>query len=317
MKRSIKHFPKQTQEELECLLGLIRHYVKEPDIVILYGSYARGTYVLWDERIEFGIHTSYQSDYDILVVVSALNTRITEHILRHKVLDAYNNQFQSRRHAIPRFVVENIKSLNDNLERSHYFFTDIVKEGIMLYNSKKLKLAKPRCLDYREIKEIAEQEFHSYYPSAVNMLKGIKQFFLESDDYMNTAFLLHQVAEKFYCAILLVSTNYRPKNHKLEELQAMVKCFSRDLLFVFPMDTELARSSYELLCRAYIEARYNSNYTADREQLVYLVSRLDFLREVTYHVCQEKLSFYESLITDNSHKIYPEADEKGLRAAED
>ncbi len=39
-------------------------------MVILFGSYARGNYVLWDTNIEFGVHTSYQSDYDILLVVT-------------------------------------------------------------------------------------------------------------------------------------------------------------------------------------------------------------------------------------------------------
>lgn len=48
------------------------------DMIILYGSYARGGYVLWDERVEFGVHTSYQSDLDIMVVISKSNVKQVE-----------------------------------------------------------------------------------------------------------------------------------------------------------------------------------------------------------------------------------------------
>lgn len=42
MKRSIKHLPKQTQEELNTLLELITQHVPWCSMIILYGSYARG-----------------------------------------------------------------------------------------------------------------------------------------------------------------------------------------------------------------------------------------------------------------------------------
>ena len=66
MKKSIKHLPKRTQEELTVLLDLVCKSVDNCQMIILFGSYARGNYVLWDTKIEFGVRTSYQSDYDIL-----------------------------------------------------------------------------------------------------------------------------------------------------------------------------------------------------------------------------------------------------------
>ncbi|GCB33104.1 nucleotidyltransferase domain-containing protein [Bacteroides faecalis] len=78
MKWSIKHLPKRTQEEINTLRELIKHHVSWCDMIILYGSYARGGYVLWDERVEFGVHTSYQSDLDIMVVISEPNVKQVE-----------------------------------------------------------------------------------------------------------------------------------------------------------------------------------------------------------------------------------------------
>ena len=70
MKKSIKRLPKRTQEELTVLLDLVRKSIGNCQMVILFGSYARGNYVLWDTKIEFGVRTSYQSDYDILVITN-------------------------------------------------------------------------------------------------------------------------------------------------------------------------------------------------------------------------------------------------------
>ena len=166
MKKSIKRLPKRTQEELTVLLDLVCKNIENCQMVILFGSYARGNYVLWDTNIEFGVHTSYQSDYDILLVVTG-QTKYVERKL-NRITNQYHDLFAGRRHAFPQFVVEHINTVNRNLEVSQYFFTDIVKEGIMLYNSGKHELAKPRKLSFKEIRDIAQKEFDRLYPYACN-----------------------------------------------------------------------------------------------------------------------------------------------------
>lgn len=314
MKRTIGYLPKETREELSFILRLIRHYVKDANMVILYGSYARDSYVIWDERYEFGVHTSYQSDYDILVVISNLNTKITEEILRHKLIETYHKHLSWRRHATPRFIVENIKSLNQNLSNSHYFFTEIVRDGVLLYDDKQFKLTSPRILNFSEIKDFAKVEFERYYPSAVSMLDSVSSYFMKKDDWMNAAFLLHQACEKFYCVILLVWTNYRPKNHKLAELAAMVKDFDRELSAVFPLNTPESVECFNLLCCAYIDARYNKDYRITSEQLEYLLTRVEYLKDVTERICNEKLASYEQKDKKNVIYSYPKDQSK---AAED
>lgn len=64
--------------------------------------------------------------------------------------------------------------MNNNLEVSQYFFTDIVKDGVMLYDSGVCKLAKPRELSYKEIRDIAQSEFEELYPYACNFLGLVK-----------------------------------------------------------------------------------------------------------------------------------------------
>ena len=69
MKKSIKRLPKRTQEELAVLQELILSNLSNVRMIILYGSYAWGKYVIWDATYDgCGGGTYYQSDLDILVI---------------------------------------------------------------------------------------------------------------------------------------------------------------------------------------------------------------------------------------------------------
>ena len=295
MKWSIKHLPKRTQEELNTIQELIKRHVSWCDMIILYGSYARGGYVLWDERVEFGVHTSYQSDLDIMVVISKPNVKHVEDRLRDKVTPKYHKTFAYRRHASPQFIVEYADTLNKALERSQYFFTDIVKEGIKIYDNKGFKLAKPRELSFKEIKKFAVDEFETHYPHANQYLKyGYNAY--DDGNYVTGSFLLHQACERFYNAISLVFTNYRSKSHKLNELSSFTKEYSRELAVVFPLNTNFEERCFDLLCRAYIEARYNKDFVVNKEEYAYMLERIEILKEISFRICTEKIASYDELI---------------------
>ena len=70
MKNSIKYLPREKQKDLNYLVSMILERIPRTEMIILYGSYATGKYVESDSREEFGIRTTYMSDYDILVVTS-------------------------------------------------------------------------------------------------------------------------------------------------------------------------------------------------------------------------------------------------------
>ena len=295
MKRSIKHLPKRTQEELNTLLELVLKRVKGCKMVILYGSYARGGHVLWDERFEYGYHTSYQSDYDILVVVENQSPLNVEHILREKVTAKYEKLFEYRRCAPPQFIVETVDKVNKELIKGQYFFTDIIKEGIKIFDTKEHKLEKAQKLSYKEIKEIAIEQYEIFYPDANVFLRN-GYFNLDCNTYKIGSFILHQSCERYYTAISLVFTNYRVKTHKLTELSARVKSYSRELSIVFPLNTDFEKRCYDLICRAYIEARYNKDFAVTKEELQYMIERAEILKEITERICSEKINSYDQLI---------------------
>ena len=103
------------------------------------------------------------------------------------------------------------------------------------------------------------------------------------------AFELHQATERYYTTILLVFTDYRPKDHNLETLGIKVEmCDPR--FAVFPQSTDEEKRLFELLKKAYIDARYKMDeYGITKEELQYLSDRVSDLKRLTAEICQEKI----------------------------
>ena len=65
MKKSLRHLPKQKRDELKTVVRMMREEL-DVEMIILFGSYARGDWV--EELAPDEFHYTYQSDFDILVV---------------------------------------------------------------------------------------------------------------------------------------------------------------------------------------------------------------------------------------------------------
>ncbi len=295
----IKSFPPLVQTELEEIQKLILKEIPGTCMIILYGSYGRGDYVFWDERVEFDIHTIFQSDLDIMVLTSKGEPWKQESKAQDRVNKRYDKNMLRRQQPMAQVVVENIHVLNKALEEKRYFYTDAVNDGILLYDNGKFTLNEPRELSYREIKEIAQEEFDDYFPYASGLLGyGGRE---EDGLYKLGAFLFHQAAERFYYCMTLVFTNYKPKCHSLEKLAGMTKSFTGELAGVFPVNTPEEVVAYDLLCRAYIESRYNRFYQVNREQYQYMLTHLREMKDLVYKLCKAQLAYYEEKAREEEH----------------
>ena len=182
-------------------------------------------------------------------------------------------------------ITETIQHVNEKLEKSQYFFSDIKKEGILLYDSGEFKLAEGRDLSWEERKEIAQDDYDEWFPYGCGLLldtgnpMGLGEFKLG-------AFYLHQATESFYNAILLVFSRYKGKIHDIEKLGSLASNYSDELLKIFPRDTEEHNRLFVLLKEAYIRARYDKTYKITEEELLYLIRRVEKLKAVTEEICQ-------------------------------
>ncbi len=283
MKRSIRHLPPDKQNELKEIVSYVEES-RSVEMVILFGSYARGDWVE-DKYIENGTTYEYKSDYDLLFVVDS-----EEKAHRYKAAKKLKQKISKKVELSTSLnvIYHGMDYLNTELEEGNYFFTDIIKEGIRLYHSKKYVLSKPRPLLIQNRIKKAELYFEKWIKGANSFLIDYQHGF-DRADYSKAAFELHQAAERYYMTMLLVFTDYKPKTHDLDELH--VKACRQDARFkaVFPRQTEEEERMFNLLKKAYIDSRYKIAYEIKKEELEYLSKRVELLRDLTEEVCMEKI----------------------------
>jgi len=178
------------------------------------------------------------------------------------------------------------------INEGHYFFADIKKEGIHLYIPKnKNTLQKAKLLTPAERKQIAREHFDMWFKSAKGFY-GMYEDALRKREYKIAAFLLHQATERFYGAITLVFVNYRFRIHDLEVLNRKAAGYDPEFAKVFPQDTAEQEELFELLCKAYIDARYKKDYKITKKQLEYLAKCVRRLKRLTKKICKEKIDSF-------------------------
>ena len=284
MKTSLSQIPQSKQEELTKIAQLVSDF-KEVEMVVLFGSYARGNWVE-DKYIEKGVTYEYRSDYDLLVVLKHEDLKQKFRIEG----EVKNKLIETGEVTTPvSMIFHGIKHLNESLAIGNYFFKDIKKEGIELYNSGRFKLAEPKQLTAEQYQKKAQDYFDQWFESANEFYWAFEQF-MTKESFNLAAFQLHQSTERYYTTILLVFTDYRPKDHNLETLG--IKAEMCDKRFaVFPQNTDEEKRLFELLKKAYIDARYKMDeYGITKEELQYLSDHVSDLKRLTAEICQEKIT---------------------------
>ncbi len=286
MKKSLSHLPAHKRSELRAITKVICETI-DTHMVILFGSYARGDWVE-DSYVEDHVIYEYKSDYDILVVPKDPRDayrRGTEDKLESQITKAHASKTWVN------IILHDIDFLNNKIEFGEYFFADIYKQGIILFDSGETKLAKPRKLSSEERKNVAEEDFKIWFKSAKNFYENFL-FSLDKKHLKEAAFLLHQVTERMYMTVLLVYTHYKPKIHDLEKLGKQVNAAEPDFLKVIPNSTPEEKRLFDLLKKAYIDARYKKGYKITRKELEYLGDKVKKLETLTKKKCKEKIESF-------------------------
>ncbi|MCF2498912.1 HEPN domain-containing protein [Dyadobacter chenhuakuii] len=288
MKTSLTHLPQNKQDQLKALTQIVIDKVPA-EMIILFGSYARGDWVEdYQEKYE------YVSDFDILIITKdRLSAKQGK-----KWWDLEKELMANEDITRTSIIYHSIGFVNDKIERNYYFFVDILKEGILLYDSGKFSLSQPKDLNPAQRVEKSTEEFEHWFGSASNFFLSYQDTFNRAN-FKEAAFLLHQTTERFYAAILLVFTDYKPRIHDIEILGNQVNKLHSEFATVFPMTREEDKRLFVLLKKAYIDARYNRNYKIEKVELEYLGSRVALLRDLTERICRERIGQFTDSQSDN------------------
>ncbi|HED35744.1 MAG TPA: HEPN domain-containing protein, partial [Gammaproteobacteria bacterium] len=226
----------------------------------------------------------YQSDFDLLVVTET--RRQAEKIEQNDKFDQYLSK-RVRRTPVS-LIAEDIQFVNRRLRKKQYFYIDIKRQGIVLYDSGKFKLDEPGELSIQELRKLAEEDFEYWFNCAVDFYE-LFEFSLSKEKNNKAAFLLHQTTECLYSTILLVFTRYKPNSHDLKKLSKRVASIEPQFLSVFPQGSQEEKARFELLRKAYVNARYKPSYTITQQELAWLAEKVKKLQALTAQLCKEKI----------------------------
>jgi HEPN domain-containing protein len=281
MKTSLNHLPQSKQEQILEIIEIIKEVVA-PEKIILFGSYAKGKYVQHRYTGRDGVLYEYISDFDFLVVTR--NNTVKEYELE----DIVNSRTQHFKQPI-NLQIHEIDYINEGLEFGQYFFTDIVKEGVLLYDTDIVHFTNPKELTPAEEKEIAQRYFDIWFSGGTGFLKSTT-FNFQEGQYKIASFELHQAAESFYYTTLLVFTGYKPKTHNIYKLRKLAKHLSEELFLLFPIETNKEdKNLFELLKRSYIDARYKADFVITDDELSKLISRIQQMENIVERICKKQI----------------------------
>lgn len=253
--------------------------------IILFGSYARDD---WVDEPENG----YQSDFDLLVIVS--HEDLTDvaaywYIAEDKILH------DPAVHRPVNIIVHTLDEVNKALQRGEYFWVDIVRDGVVLYELPQHALAAPKPLTAADAYQMASRYVEEKFGDIAVWIETADAQRNRKDDVIryrrHAAFNLHQATEAAYACFLLVRTLYFPRSHNIKFLRSLAEDKEPRLIDAWPRGTRIERRRFELLKRAYVEARYSPNYEISADDLNALASSVNRLRDIVEKLCLERLDY--------------------------
>lgn len=300
MRSTVDHLPERQQHELERVRDiLIGSFEAARDgggggtsgwrragkilKIVLFGSYARSD---WVDEPENG----YLSDFDLLIVVN--DERLAN------IADYWWNAEDQilRDPAIGRtvnIIVHDLAEVNAALKRGEYFWTDIVRDGVGLFEVPGHPFAAPQPMTPADAVEAAQRHRAHWVNQIDDLLKG-SSFYATQGNHKLTAFSLHQAVEACFACFLLVHTFYFPRSHNIKFLRSLAEDLDTRLVEAWPREQRADRRRFELLKRAYVEARYSDHYDASAEDLAWLKARAKRLRELVVELCNERIQMLQA-----------------------
>jgi excisionase family DNA binding protein len=294
MKQSLSHLPEYKIKELATITETILKELDDVQIIILFGSYARGNWVE-DVCRDKDCTYEYKSDFDILVVTKYAEDANNPD-LQHKVEDKLN-----RTETTVNLVFHDIQYINSQLSKGKHFFSDIKEEGIILYDSGRFRFANKRELNIEKRKQIAQQNFDEWYEKAKHFYSHF-QYDLEKKWYNEALFELHQSIKCFYTTTLLVFGGYCPQSCNPEKLSRYVASYEPAFLTVFPCTTDRQDKIFKLLNNAQAHTCSKDSYNITKVDLAYLDHCVQKLMELTQEICKKKIDSFACHVNQDRTK---------------
>lgn len=296
MKMSLDHLPEGKRRELAHVVTTVRAGFAEAIAqrtqprfragkllkIVLFGSYARGDWI--EDPVG-----RYFSDYDLLVVVNHDDlTDIAEfwEATENRLLADLSAGTLLRTPVS--LIYHSLEDVNDKLQLGRYFFMDILRDGVVLFEEAGFPFVEPMPLSRAQALRETQDYFDDWFKSAGGFVRNAG-YAVADDDLKLAAFLYHQAVERFYHCLFLVRTLWSPKSHNLNRLRDMAEELEPALKDVWPRTGRFEKRCYALLRDAYVKARYSPSYRISAEELAWIAGRVSVLQDLVKCACEARI----------------------------
>jgi len=276
MNTSLAHLTPVQRRELETARRIIIQAV-QPEKIILFGIYSVEADVRsFSDRLPPGIRA-----FDLLVV-----TRHGDRHSDYELQDIIENSCRDQ--VAVTVLVHDIGYVNRRIAEGQYFFTQIRREAILLYDAGRTSLSKSGECDLAQVRQTAERDFDRWRRQSWAFFRSA-EFNLGAGEWKVVLFMLHQAAEQIYQAILLAFMGYKPTTHNLDKLRRYTNRYSVELAWLFPRNSDEEDRLFRLLLSGYVDARYKEDFVVSEADARLLTGRVGQLLEIAERVCGNRL----------------------------
>lgn len=185
------------------------------------------------------------------------------------------------------------------LKKGHIFYSRVCNKRQLLYTNNPDSIHLPEGLNPPDNQEefplhnqliitAIQEKARKGFKLCHNFLEGAMYYKLNKE-YGLAAFMLQQATEHTLRSSILLLMDRNFKTHNLSRLLQTCRFCAKELLLVFPRDTEKEKAIFKLLNAAYIGARYTDKYHISEEELEILLERVARLQTKAKEICMESI----------------------------
>lgn len=273
------HFSIANDEALNQAVEAIIAYT-QPELIICYGKRTK-TVDAWSCFLQNNKPTIFRA-YDLLIVTQNNSTK-----KEYEVVTSIEN-YNTSDFAL-RALVHKLSGVEDALKGGSNFFARAIHGGILLYNARQIQLNVQNIyVDDPQAKSSKAAQWEKWYGLAKKFSKGAAYY--ASNGYYDLAtFMLHQAVEHTAIGLIRTHMDYRPASHNLKRLLGMIETFAPFSMDVFTRSSRDDEELFDILTRAYSDARYKDVYSVSEETVSALTDRINRLHRLSERLIEKLL----------------------------
>lgn len=205
-------------------------------------------------------------EFDLLIITQP-DAKYNDHTLYEKIARLTPSHIQLFS------IAHRLSAVIHAAKHGHEFFVHVLRCGKALYNLDNTIESIP--LNEVQSSLTHKQSLWNHYSNLAAQFLAGARYHKSNRHYALALFDLHQVVEHASTAIVYWMLGYRATTHSLKQSLSLVKLISKKPVEAFPQCTNEDKRLFNLLAKAYSDARYQVTFHVNPTDVEIIVNRVE------------------------------------------